>query len=123
MGRIAVVIYMTKVNQDKLYYTRKTEELMSSLGKVDGVINYDISNIDEEIERSNYLKTLDEIKKFKDKELVIVVPSSIQLSNDPVVVQQISYYLDKIMSNGSIEVWFARNTNIGGIEFDKSLNN
>lgn len=120
MGRIAVVIYMTKVNQDKLYYTRKTEELMSSLGKIDGVINYDISNIDEEIERSNYLKTLDEIKKFKDKELVIVVPSSIQLSNDPVVVQQISYYLDKIMSNGSIEVWFARNTNIGEIEFDKS---
>nr|WP_294490094.1 hypothetical protein [uncultured Anaerosporobacter sp.] len=123
MGRIAVVIYMTKVSKDKLYYTRKTEELMSSLGEVDGVINYDISNIDEEIERRNYLKTLDEIKKFKEKELVIVVPSSIQLSNDPVVVQQISYYLDKIMSNGSIEVWFARNTNIGGIEFDKSLNN
>ena len=123
MGRIAVVICMTKVNQDKLYYTRKTEELMSSLEKVDVVINYDISNIDEEIERRNYLKTLDEVEKFKDKELVIVVPNTTNYSSNPIIIQQISYYLDRIMSNGSIEVWFARNTNIGEIEFVKSLNN
>lgn len=123
MGRIAVVIYMTKVSKEKLYYTRKTEELMSSLGKIDGVINYDISNIDEEIERSNYVKTLDEIEKFKDKELVIVVPYTTDYSNDPVVVEQISYYLEKIVNKGNIEVWFAKNAKIGEIEFVKSLNN
>ena len=120
MGRIAVVIYMTKVSKEKLYYTRKTEELMSSLGKIDGVINYDISNIDEEIERSNYLKTLDEIEKFKEKKLVIVVPSTTEISDDPVVEQQILYNLEKIVNKENFEVWFAKNTKIGEIEFVKS---
>lgn len=116
MGRVGIVIY-TKVNKDKLYYTRKTEELMSCLEKIDGVINYDISNEDEKIETSNYLKTLEEIEQFKEKEFVIVVPSTIDFSNDPVEVQQISYNLGKVISKGNIEVWFAMKTKGGEIEF------
>ncbi len=121
MGRVGIVIY-TKVNKDKLYYTRKTEELMSCLEKIDGVINYDISNEDEKIETSNYLKTLEEIEQFKEKEFVIVVPSTIDFSNDPVEVQQISYNLGKVISKGNIEVWFAMKTMGGEIEFVKPLN-
>ena len=118
MGRVAVVIY-TSVNNDKLHYSKKAEELMSSLGKVDGIISYDVSNNNGEIERSNYLKTLDEIEKFNDKKLVIVVPYTTDYSNDPVVVEQISYNLEKIVNKENIEVWVTKNTKIGEIEFVK----
>lgn len=120
INRIAIVIYISKIEANKLNYYKKAEELFKCIEPIDKVIFYDLSNKDKTEETRNYIRTLNEIVSInKDKTYVVVIPSTVEVTQDILEVQEISAYLSRVADMENMECWFIKIRLDNGLEFLK----
>jgi len=87
---------------------------------LENILFYDLSNKDKTEETRNYIRTLNEIVSInKDKTYVVAIPSTVEVTQDILEVQEISAYLSRVADMENMECWFIKNRLDNGLEFLK----